>query len=356
LRTLTVAAFARSNVKPSSRTGAIARILEEVSMGLRCFPKILIAGIVLASAVLLPALCLAQEEMDPANGEPNVNSAGCADLTALSKLPSSVIVSCDNQNIAEVTMPLNPDAQGNGREKSIRGAYEFREYQILERDQQEQAFDTLTRLLGIAGFTVKFSSSPSTITGRNQDTWILVKVSGEYYDVSVVRSTEDPWTPVKNAQEISREMETHKRVAIYGIEFSPDNQAVVEENSKILGEVLTYLKGNSGLAIDVESYKTSINGSAEDDQEITRKRAKAVAGWLEAHGIAAGRLQPKAFGRNKPITENDTPMEVQRNERIELAKTAPRISLAVQAPLGRREARDVRSVAAVIGPAFLFQS
>lgn len=150
-------------------------------------------------------------------------------------------------------------------------------------------------------------------------------------------------------------METHNRVAIYGIEFSPDNQAVVEENSKILGEVLMYLKGNSGLTIDVESYKSSINGSAEDDQEITRKRAQAVAGWLETHGIAAVRLQPKAFGRNKPITENDTPMEVQRNERIELAKTAPRISLAVQAPLGRREARDVRSVAAVIGPAFLYQ-
>jgi outer membrane protein OmpA-like peptidoglycan-associated protein len=140
--------------------------------------------------------------------------------------------------------------------------------------------------------------------------------------VSVVRSKEEPWTPVRNAQEISREMEAHKRVAIYGIEFSPDNQSVIEENSKILGEVLTYIKGNPGLAIIVESHKTSTNGNAEDDQEITRRRAKAVADWLETHGVAAGRLQPKAVGRNKPITENDTPQEIQRNERIELAKTA----------------------------------
>jgi len=65
------------------------------------------------------------------------------------------------------------------------------------------------------------------------------------------------------------------------------------------------------------------NGNAQDDQEITRKRAKAVVDWLQAHGIVAGRLHPKALGRNKPITENDTPLEVQRNERIELAKTAP---------------------------------
>jgi outer membrane protein OmpA-like peptidoglycan-associated protein len=141
--------------------------------------------------------------------------------------------------------------------------------------------------------------------------------------VSVVHAKEDPWTPVKDAPEISREMEAHHRVAVYGIEFSPDNQAVTEENSKILGEVLKYFKGNPGLAVDVESHKISKNGNAEDDQEITRNRARAVVAWLEAHGIAAGRLQPKALGRNKPITENDTPLEIQRNERIELAKITP---------------------------------
>jgi outer membrane protein OmpA-like peptidoglycan-associated protein len=286
-------------------------------------PKAFLAGIAFAGAILLPTLCLAQENLDPETGEPKADTAGCADLSVLPKLPASVIVSCDKGSSIEVTLPLKPDAQGYGREKSVRGDYEFREYQILDPNQQEQAFDTLTRLLGIAGFTVKFSSSPSTITGRNQDTWILVRVSGEYYDVSVVRSTEDPWTPVKDAQEISREMEVHKRVAIYGIEFSPNNQAVVEENSRILGEVLAYLKGNPGFTIDVESHKMSNNGNAEDDQEIARKRAKAVVDWLEAHGIAVGRLHPKALGRNKPITENDTPVEVQKNERIELARTAP---------------------------------
>jgi outer membrane protein OmpA-like peptidoglycan-associated protein len=292
-------------------------------MGAHLFPKKFLAGIAFAGAIFLPALCLAQEDRDPATGELKETSAGCADLTVLSKLPLSVIVSCDKGDSIEVTLPLAPDAQGYGREKSVRGAYEFREYQILEADMQGQAFDNLTQLLGIAGFTVKYSSSPSTITARNQDTWILVRVSGEYYDVSVVRSKENPWTPVKDAQEISREMEVHRRVAIYGIEFSPDNQAVMEENSKILGEVLTYLRGNPTLAIDVESHKMSSNGSAEGDLEITGKRAKTVVDWLEAHGIAVGRLHPKALGRNKPVTENDTPLEIQENERIELVKTGP---------------------------------
>jgi outer membrane protein OmpA-like peptidoglycan-associated protein len=277
-----------------------------------------VLGIALSCSIHLPAPCLAQQS------EPNGDAAGCPNLAIFPKLVTSVVVSCHKGDSVEVTMPLKPDAQGFAREKSVRGDYEFREYQIPQADQQEHAFENLMRLAPMAGFIVKYSAAPSTITARQGDTWIRINVGGEFYDVSVVRVKEEPWTPpFKDAQEISREMDTNGRVAIYGIEFSPDNQAVLAENSKILAEVLTYLKMNPGLTIDVESHKMSNNGNAQDDQEITRKRAKTLVDWLQAHGITLVRLQPKALGRNKPITENDTPLEVQRNERIELAKTAP---------------------------------
>jgi outer membrane protein OmpA-like peptidoglycan-associated protein len=293
-------------------------------MGAHRLPTVFTVGIAFACALLLPALCSAQENLDPETGLPKaVETGGCRDLNVPLRLPSSVIVSCDKGDSIEVTMPLNPDAQGYGREKLVRGVYEFREYQILEEPLRERAFENLVQLLGIAGFTVKYSSGASMVTARNMDTWILINVNGEFYDVKVVRAKEDPWTPAKDAQEISREMEAHHRVAVYGIEFSPDNQAVVDEHSKILGEVLKYLKGNPGSAVAVESHKISKNGNAEDDLEVTGKRAKAVAAWFDAHGIAPGRLQPKGLGRSKPITENDTPQEIQRNERIELATPTP---------------------------------
>jgi outer membrane protein OmpA-like peptidoglycan-associated protein len=219
-------------------------------------------------------------------------------------------------------MPLKPDARGFAREKAVRGIYEFREYQIAQAGQQEQAFENLMQLAPIAGFIVKYSASPSTITARNGDTWILINVSGDFYNVSVVRAKEEPWTPVKDAEGVSQEMQTHSRVAVYGIEFSPDNQAINEEDSKILIDVLQYLKDNPNLAVIVESHKFSTKGNAEGDLEITRKRANAVVNWLVAHGITAGRLQSKALGRTKPVTENDTATEIQRNERIALAKAA----------------------------------
>jgi len=282
-----------------------------------------IAGVLFAGAALVPAECLAQETSGTQLPQPNVDLEGCTDLKVLPRLAATVIASCDSGDSIEVILPLKPDGQGVAREKSVRGHYEFREYRIPPVFQEGQAFQSLMQWLPNFGFTIKYSDSSTTITSRKLDTWVLITVSGEYYDVKAVRVPEDPWTPVQNAQEISQEMEIHNRVAIYGIEFSPDNQTIVEDHSKILTEVLTHINGHPGLVIDVESHLMSRNGTAESDQEATRKRAQAVVAWLEVHGVVAARLRPKAFGRSKPITENDTPLEVRRNERIELAKTAP---------------------------------
>jgi outer membrane protein OmpA-like peptidoglycan-associated protein len=276
----------------------------------------LVLGIALACSIYPSPSRLAQQN------DPNADATGCPNLTIFPKLAGSVVVSCRTGDSVEVTMPLKPDAHGLAREKSVRGIYEFREYQMIQVGQQEQAFENLMQLAPMSGFIVKYSASPSTITARNGDTWILINVGGDFYDLSVVHVKEQPWTPVKDAEGIFREMQTHSRVAIYGIEFSPDNQAVNDEDSKILIEVLKYLQENPNLVVIIESHKFSTGGKAEEDLEITRKRAKAVVDWLVAHGITGGRLQSRALGRTKPVTENDNAIEIQRNERIALARVA----------------------------------
>jgi len=282
-----------------------------------------IAGYLFFGAALLPADCSAHRNSAGEPSQAQADPDACADLKVFPKLPMSVIVSCDKGDPIELILPLKPDAQGYSREKKARGTYEFREYRLPTYYQQEQAFQQLMQLLPIAGFTSKYSETPSTISARKGDIWLLITVGGEYYDVKSVIEPEALWTPARDAQEISREMEAHNRVAIYGIEFSSDNQTVVEERSKILTEICKYLKANSGLTIEVQSHTMSKNGNAEEDTETTRKRAQAVATWLIASGIASARLRPQAMGRNKPISENDTPLEIQRNDRIELVKTAP---------------------------------
>jgi outer membrane protein OmpA-like peptidoglycan-associated protein len=292
-------------------------------MNFHRFPSASILVVTAIAAILLPARCLAQVGANPDSPDVGGDAPACADLKEFPTLPSSKIVGCDKGNSIEVTMPLKPDDRGYAREKTIRGAYEFREYQLPPPDQQGQTFDNVMQLLPIEGFSIKYASNPSTITGHKEGAWILVNLSGEYCDVKLVHLYEDPWILVKDAKEISKEMDAHHRVALYGIRFSSDDRTVVEETSPILPELLKYFQLNPALAVVVESHKFSADGTAESDQQITSKRAKAVTEWLAARGIATGRLESRALGRSMPITDNDTPLEVQRNERIELVKTAP---------------------------------
>lgn len=282
---------------------------------------LLLAHLLVAAVLLSGPPVLAQDSAPPAGGESNVEAADCPPLRSFPQLAGSVVVSCQRGDATAVTMPLAPDARGSARERSVRGFYEYREYRIPHAEQAEHAFDDILRLVPMAGFIVKYSISPSIITARSGDTWALLNISGDFYNVSLVREVPEPWTPVKSASEIAREMEAHHQVNIYGIQFSPDNQAVPDKPSPILDEVLQYLKQNADLTITIESHKVSPNGNAQSDLEITTARSTAVVSWLVAHGVSRARLHSQSCGRTQPLGENDTPLEIAKNERMVLAKT-----------------------------------
>jgi len=285
-------------------------------MGKRLVQFPILMGLAICSLTLVPAEC--QVPVDPTGQPLPDNNPDCPPLTAFHALPMSKVNSCQKGKNVEVAMPLRPSANGEAQQKRVRGVYEFREYLIPELER-EYAFDHLMKLLPMNGFTVRYSYTPSTITAQRDDTWILINVNGESYSVSVVVAAEEPWTPVKTADEIAREMNAHGRVDIYGIQFSPRDQ-LIQEKSDILIAILYYLSANSDLSIVIESHKISTTGTPEEDSEITKERANAVTDWLIAHGIARSRVQPRPCGRDNPIANNDSPQGAQRNERIVLVK------------------------------------
>jgi outer membrane protein OmpA-like peptidoglycan-associated protein len=274
-------------------------------------------SIALACCIQCAPRCWAQGNF---NADPEIKAADCPALPVFPQLAMTVVVSCQTSESVAVTMPLKPDPQGRAREKTVRGKYEFREYRI--RALPEYAFDNLMQLVPIAGFVTEYSAKPTTITARKDDTWILISLSGDTYNLSVVREPEVSCTAPKDSGQISHEMQAHSRFAIYGLQFSADNHLVPESSSEILAALLDYLKQSADPRIFVESHKVTNGGSEDDDFEITRERANALVDWLVAHGIPAARLQAKPFGRMKPVTDNNTPTGMQCNERIELAKAA----------------------------------
>ena len=274
---------------------------------------------IFASATAFPSVCMGQETSDPPV-ENRTDAEGCTDLAAFPKLPTSTILSCRSSESAEMTFPLKPDDQGRARDKVVRGAFEYRDYQIEDASQQEQAYANLLQLLPMAGFTIKYADSPSKITARSENAWILVSVSGELYSVTLLQPAQEAWTQATNEKGIAEQIAAHSRVAIYGLQFSPDNKHILRQNSAILEEVFKYLKDNPSVSVIVESHKMSASGNAHDDEKITNQRASTVVSWLQNSGIEAARLRPEGLGRSKALNENDTTAEIEQNERIELVK------------------------------------
>ncbi|KIT15074.1 putative lipoprotein YiaD precursor [Jannaschia aquimarina] len=63
---------------------------------------------------------------------------------------------------------------------------------------------------------------------------------------------------------------------------------------------------------------TDNQGSAAYNQDLSERRARAVAGVLYEVGVPAGRVQPIGRGESQPIASNQTPEGRQQNRRVEI--------------------------------------
>ncbi|MHB1863668.1 MAG: OmpA family protein [Gemmatimonadaceae bacterium] len=64
---------------------------------------------------------------------------------------------------------------------------------------------------------------------------------------------------------------------------------------------------------------TDAVGTSEYNQALSERRATAAAKYLEAQGVASGRLRAVGRGETEPIASNDTEAGRQLNRRVEIA-------------------------------------
>ncbi|MFL6605294.1 MAG: OmpA family protein [Steroidobacteraceae bacterium] len=98
-----------------------------------------------------------------------------------------------------------------------------------------------------------------------------------------------------------------------------------------------YLSANPGTKVLIEGH-TDSRGSEEYNQELSERRASAVASALEAKGIPASQVQASGRGKGYPVASNDTPEGRQQNRRVEVVFSDPSGRFAqgpVERPLQR---------------------
>ena len=86
---------------------------------------------------------------------------------------------------------------------------------------------------------------------------------------------------------------------------------------EVLNSVGLVLKEFDKTVIEVAGH-TDSTGSTEYNQQLSERRANAVASYLKTRGILADRIITVGEGELRPIATNDTPEGRQLNRRVEL--------------------------------------
>jgi len=104
------------------------------------------------------------------------------------------------------------------------------------------------------------------------------------------------------------------------VQFATSSAELTDADKVILDEVaetLTRLKFVSGTVVG----HTDSTGSEAYNQRLSERRAQSVASYLEAKGIAVGRLAASGAGESQPIADNRTREGRAQNRRVVLTRT-----------------------------------
>lgn len=120
-------------------------------------------------------------------------------------------------------------------------------------------------------------------------------------------------------------------IVLHGVNFE-FNKATLTINAKsLLDQVADALVARADIKVEIDGH-TDGKGTEAYNQKLSDSRAKSVATYLVAKGIAKDRLTSKGFGKSMPIADNETDEGREKNRRVELkvleSTASPVISVA----------------------------
>jgi outer membrane protein OmpA-like peptidoglycan-associated protein len=148
--------------------------------------------------------------------------------------------------------------------------------------------------------------------GRN----IYARVSQEPdgpYEINVADVGAEDW---------SAAMARECRVRIYSIHFELDRPAIkVFESAPTLEKLAALLQARATPAVEIQGHMDNIGqGGTAARQALSEARANAVRDWLTGHGVPAGKVTAKGYGKTRPAAENDSDLGRAINRRIEVLR------------------------------------
>ena len=102
-----------------------------------------------------------------------------------------------------------------------------------------------------------------------------------------------------------------------GITFAYDSAEVQPQFRGTLDQVAGTLAQYNQTYIDVYGH-TDSTGSDQYNQDLSERRARAVADYLAGRGVQPARIGTRGYGETQPVASNDTPDGQAQNRRVEI--------------------------------------
>lgn len=107
------------------------------------------------------------------------------------------------------------------------------------------------------------------------------------------------------------------------VQFETNSDKIMGDKSfEILDIVSMVLKGNTAVRVSIEGH-TDNRGNADNNRELSKRRAEAVKKYLVDKGIAADRLETVGWGPDRPIADNKKTAGRKANRRVEFMIIRP---------------------------------
>ncbi len=87
--------------------------------------------------------------------------------------------------------------------------------------------------------------------------------------------------------------------------------------ARTIDKLVAFLNANPSRRVAVEGH-TDSRGSDDNNMDLSRRRAEAVANSIISGGIARDRLTIRGFGETTPVANNNTAVGRQLNRRVEI--------------------------------------
>lgn len=101
------------------------------------------------------------------------------------------------------------------------------------------------------------------------------------------------------------------------ITFASGSSDLNAQFFNVLDSVVLVLQEYKSTLVNVEGH-TDSTGSDQMNQQLSERRALAVAQYLSSHGVAQQRLAAIGYGEARPIADNGTPAGRATNRRVEI--------------------------------------